>query len=426
MTEESQRAPRFPAWTVRRRDRAERLREMLETQFSKFPWAILIHDWTGATYAIGGEREHWCGEPLTITIKSDRAGGRLLALDAFRFLESFLEGDVDLDGNLYILSDIAQMGIFPMKVFQGLWMMLKNSAFQNQVRARLNVQSHYDIPQEALDLYLDETYRSYSCAMFESSEILGREDLVRIGTGKDDTFDSLEKAQWRKFQDVVEFIDPAAGDTYLDVGCGYGGQLRVALDAAPFAKVVGWTHSSNQAQLGLASLDGYDHERWELHEGDYREESRVFDHMSSVGMVSHVGPRGLVPYVRQVRKRIRSGGKYVHHALMVAHDSTPHDLQVGLAFNKRYMWPGFHWFTFGTHVRALEQNGFQIQRAVNLSDHYAKTTAAWYERMMANQSKMVELVSEPVFRAKRIFLAGITGGFISKEVHIYRLYCHAV
>ena len=313
-----------------------------------------------------------------------------------------------------------------MKIFQGLWMMLKNSAFQNQVRARLNVQSHYDIPQEALDLYLDETYRSYSCAMFENSKILGREDLVRTGAGKDDTFDSLEKAQWRKFQDVVDFIDPAAGDTYVDVGCGYGGQLRVALDEAPFGKVVGWTHSSNQAQLGLASLEGYDHEKWELHEGDYREESRVFDHMSSVGMVSHVGPRGLVPYVRQVRKRIRSGGKYVHHALMVAHDSTPHDLQVGLAFNKRYMWPGFHWFTFGTHVRALEQNGFQIQRAVNLSDHYAKTTAAWYERMMDNQSKMVELVSEPVFRAKRIFLAGITGGFISKEVHIYRLYCHAV
>ena len=99
MAEQSQRVPRFPAWTVRRRDRAERLREMLETQFSKFPWAILIHDWTGAKYAIGGEQEHWCGEPLTITIKSDRAGARLLSLDAFRFLESFLEGDVDLDGN---------------------------------------------------------------------------------------------------------------------------------------------------------------------------------------------------------------------------------------------------------------------------------------------------------------------------------------
>ena len=33
--------------------------------------------------------------------------------------------------------------------------------------------------------------------------------------------------------------------------------------------------------------------------------------------------------------------------------------------------------------------------------------------------------SEPVFR-ERIFLAGISGAFISKEVHIYRLYCDAV
>ena len=426
MTEESQRVPRFPTWTFHRRDRAERLREMLETRFSKFPWVILIRDWTGATYAIGGEHQHWCGEPLTITIKSDRAGGKLLALDAFRFLECFLKGEVDLDGNLYILSDIAQTGIFPMKFLHGLWTMLKNNAFQNQVRARLNVQSHYDIPQEALDLYLDEIYRSYSCAMFENPEILGRDELLRVGTGRDDGFDSLEKAQWRKFHDVVDFIAPAAGETYLDVGCGYGGQLRVALDTAPFGKVVGWTHSSNQAKLGTASLEGYDRGRWELHEGDYREESRVFDHVSSVGMVSHVGPRGLVPYIRRVRTLMRSGGRYVHHAIMIAHDSTPHDLQVGLAFNKRYMWPGFHWFTFGTHVRALERNGFEVQRAVNLSAHYAKTTAAWYERMMANRSKMVRLVGEPVFRAKRVFLAGISGAFVSNEVHVYRLYCHAL
>ena len=111
---------------------------------------------------------------------------------------------------------------------------------------------------------------------------------------------------------------------------------------------------------------------------------------------------------------------------MVAHDQTPHDLQVGLAFNKRYMWPGFHWFTFGTHVRALERNGFEVQRAVNLSAHYAKTAAAWYERMMSNRSEMVRLVDEPVIRAKRVFLAEISGAFVSKQVHVYRLYGRAL
>ncbi|HXV62031.1 MAG TPA: class I SAM-dependent methyltransferase [Vicinamibacteria bacterium] len=398
----------------------------METRFSGLRWPVRIRDWTGATYRVGGEREHWCGEPLTVVIKTEFAGRKLFAFDAFRFLECFLRGEVDLEGNLYILSEIRREGVFPMKFFHGLRTVLRSSGFQNQLRARLSVKKHYDVSQEAINLYLDKAYLAYSCAMFEHPQAFEREELLRVGKGRGDTFDSLEKAQWRKFQDAVDFIAPEPGDTLLDVGCGYGGQLRVALEGAPFGKVVGWTHSSNQAKLGSSLLESFDPKRWELHEGDYRQESRVFDHVTSVGMVSHVGPRGLVPYMRKIRACMRTGGRYLHHALMVAHDSTPHDLQVGLAFNKRYMWPGFHWFTLGTHVRALERNGFEVQRAVNLSADYAKTTAAWYERMMANQAEMVRLVGEPAFRAKRCFLAGISGTFESKGVHVYRLYCVAV
>ncbi len=423
---ELQRAHRLPAWTLRKRDLAEALREMLEARFETLAWPILIHDWTGGRYRIGGEQEHWCGESLRITIKSAHAGRKLLALDAFRFLECFLRGEVDLEGNLYILAEIRRAGVFPMKFFQGLRTLLSNSLFQNQVRARLNVKSHYDIPQQALDLYLDKTYLSYSCAIFENPDVVERKELLRVGNGSDDDFDSLEKAQWRKFKDAVDFIAPAAGDTLLDIGCGYGGQLRVALDEAPFGKVVGWTHSSNQARMGATALESYERRKWELHEGDYRQESRVFDHVTSTGMLSHVGPRGLVPYVRRVRPLVKTGGRYMHHALMVPHTPVAHDLQVGLAFNKRYMWPGFHWFTLGSHVRALEENGFEVQRAVNLSPHYAKTTAAWYERMMDHREEMVRLAGEPAFRAKRLFLAGISGSFVCNEVHVYRLYATAV
>jgi len=420
-----QRLQRFPLALVDGRQLNERLHEMLETRLSDLAWPVVIHDWSGASYRVGGEKEHWCGEPLTVTFKTAHAGTKLLALDAFGFLECFLRGEVDLDGNLFILTDLRRAGAFKMKIFQGVWTLLRHSAFQNPMRARLNVKSHYDIPQEAIDLYLDKTYLSYSCAIFENPGVFSRDELLRVGNGQSDDFDSLEKAQWRKFKDAVDFVAPEAGESLLDVGCGYGGQLRVALESAPFGKVVGWTHSSNQAKLGASSLEAYDG-NWELHEGDYRQESRVFDHVTSIGMVSHVGPRGLVPYVRNIRSRIRRDGRYVHHALMVPHDPTPHDLQVGLAFNKQYMWPGFHWFTLGAHVRALEQNGFEVQRAVSLSAHYAKTTAAWYERMMVGRPDMIRLVGEEAFRAKRIFLAGIAGAFQAKEVHVYRLYCHAV
>jgi len=249
--------------------------------------------------------------------------------------------------------------------------------------------------------------------------------LRRPGAGRSDDFDSLEKAQWRKFQDAVDYVRPGPDETMLDVGCGYGGQLVVALESHPVRKVVGWTHSANQAREGRRMLARFPSERWELHEGDYREDRRVYDHVTSTGMISHVGPRGLIPYAKEVRGRIRDGGRYLHHALMIRHSRLPIDLSIGIAFNKKYVWPGFHWFTVGEHVRALEQNGFQIERLVNLSRHYAKTTTAWYERMMEHRDTMRQFLDEATVRAWQVFLAGITGSYLSRDIHVYRLYCVA-
>jgi len=176
---------------------------------------------------------------------------------------------------------------------------------------------------------------------------------------------------------------------------------------------------------GLRFLERFDGSTYELNEGDYREDERVYDHLTSTGMVSHVGPRGLVPYVKEVRKRIKRGGRYLHHSLMTAHQNRPLDFNVGITFNKKYVWPGFHWFTVGDHVRALEKNGFQVEKMVNLTFHYAKTTTAWYERMMANEETMLKNLGKPTLRAWQIFLAGITGAYLMRDVHVYRLYCVA-
>ena len=146
----------------------------------------------------------------------------------------------------------------------------------------------------------------------------------------------------------------------LDVGCGYGGQLHVALENHQFDKIVGWTLSENQVKQGGRLLSEFDSSRYEINEGDYREDKRVFNHITSTGMVSHVGPRGLLPYVREIKSRIRSGGRYIHHAIMQPYLDKPLNHHIGPLLNKTYVWPGFHWFTIGEHLKTLESNGFRI------------------------------------------------------------------
>jgi cyclopropane-fatty-acyl-phospholipid synthase len=406
-------------------DTALELRRFIEKGFRDFPWEIQVTDWRGDRYTVGKGDPHFCGKPLIVRIHREEAGLDLLRLDAFRFIERFVEGDVDLEGNLYALPYVNAEGSFELKPWHLAARVLHVAAFQDRHRARLSVKSHYDIPQEALNVYLDRRYMSYSCGMFERPHDLNIAELLRPGQGQEDDWDSLEKAQWRKFKDAIDYIDPKPGDEVLDIGCGYGGQLEVALESYDLKKIVGWTHSHNQATEGRRLLQRFDSSHYELNEGDYREDKRVYDHLTSTGMVSHVGPRGLVPYVKEVRKRIKTGGRYLHHALMTAYKPYPLDFNVGISFNKKYVWPGFHWFTVGEHVRALEKNGFQVDKLVNLSFHYAKTTTAWYERMMANEETMLKNLGQPTLRAWQVFLAGITGAYLMRDVHVYRLYCIA-
>jgi len=407
---------------------AVRLRQNLEEAFAEFPFHVHVQDWSGNEFQLGKGEPHWTRQPLHVHIKTIAAAKDSADLNALGFLERFRDGEIDLTGNLYLLSELRDHAGLTLSFGQLLGQVARARLFQfqNTHRARENVKTHYDIPQQAVNVYLDRSYKAYSCAMFENPLEFDADAMTTPGDGRSDSFDSLEKAQWRKFDDAITFIEPCDGDTLLDVGCGYGGQLAVALESASFSRVVGWTLSSNQVVGGKELLSEFDPDRWEVNEGDYREDDRVYDHITSTGMISHVGPRGLAPYVQNIRRRVRTGGRYVHHAIMTRHLRSPLDAQVGIAFNKRYVWPGFHWFTVGQHVRALEQNGFAITKAVNLAPQYAKTVAAWYERMMLNSDEIKRHLGESGFRAWQIYLSGGSQGLLSGRGHVYRIYCEAV
>ncbi len=407
---------------------SEKLQDVLSSSLAGFPYELKVKDHAGKQYTIGRRQEHWAKKPLSLSVKTADAAKSIVQKNLLEALDFFLKDEIDFQGNLYVLSDIQHLHV---KAILSPWrsfsQYIVNSPFQNIRRATLNVRSHYDIPQEVINAYLDTRYQSYSCGIFEDPGQIRQDELIKSGLGETDSFDSLEKAQWRKFKDAVDFIDPGSSHTVLDVGCGYGGQLEVALQAYRFKKIVGWTLSRNQAVEGNRRLSrSFDPSRYSLNEGDYRTDDRVFDHVMSTGMVSHVGPRGLTPYVRNIRKRIKRGGHYLHHALMRSHSPYHLDQFPGAVFNKKYVWPGFHWFTVAEHVGALEKNGFQIVKLVNLSPHYAKTCTAWYERLCAHEQKILTHIDLATYRAWQVYLAGAVGGFLNKKIHVYRIYCVAV
>ena len=161
-----------------------RVHELLSQHLVGFPWQVVISDWQGRAHAVGGEQPHWCGHPLRIHFRNERPIKDLLALNGLGVLEGFVRGDLDLSGNLYALPFFKQYLNLNLSSGQTLAALVRNRYAQTVDRARLNVKSHYDIPQQMLELYLDRAYMSYSCGMFDAPDDLDVGELSRAGQGE--------------------------------------------------------------------------------------------------------------------------------------------------------------------------------------------------------------------------------------------------
>jgi hypothetical protein len=172
-----------------------RLLDFLAGSLSGFPWPVAVGRCGGEVHTFGGDLVHWCGQPLTIHFHTEAAISDVLSLDGFGFLERFLLGEVDLAGNLFVLTELGEHLRLRLSWRQILSALVRNNLYQTVRRARVNVTSHYDIPQEVLETYLDRKYMAYSCAIFERPREYDPAELVAAGAGEHDDFDSLEKAQ---------------------------------------------------------------------------------------------------------------------------------------------------------------------------------------------------------------------------------------
>jgi len=95
-------------------------------------------------------------------------------------------------------------------------------------------QSIYDVSDEFFALFLDPTM-AYTCAYFE------RDDMT------------LEEASIAKFDLALGKLNLEPGMTLLDIGCGWGGCLQLALEKYD-VNVIGITLSRNQSAYTWAKL----------------------------------------------------------------------------------------------------------------------------------------------------------------------------
>ncbi len=240
----------------------------------------------------------------------------------------------------------------------------------------VGISKHYDVSNDFYQLFLDKKYMFYTSADFVSNE------------------ETLEEAQTRKADRIVEMLDPRPGEKILDLGCGWGAMLkRIYEQTGDRENLYGYTLSKEQ----VAFNDAHNHFHVELRNfvtTTYPAE--FYDKLYSIGAWQHVRPKEIAPLLDKFRQTLKPGGRMLHHFFC-----RPTDRLFASIACSQLFFPGALGSSFRFHSRAFEQAGFRTT-LITVSD-YRPTLRAWFDNLVANRERAIELVGIQTYNRYLVF-----------------------
>ncbi|MDA0369715.1 MAG: cyclopropane-fatty-acyl-phospholipid synthase [Proteobacteria bacterium] len=265
-------------------------------------------------------------------------------------------------------------------------------------RARQNVAHHYDLGNELYDLFLDDD-RQYSCAYFETPD------------------DTLEDAQFKKKRHIAaKLLLDVPGLSVLDIGSGWGG-MALYLAQAAGCTVEGLTLSTEQQarsseRAATASLS----DRVHFHLRDYREETRTFDRIVSVGMFEHVGKRHYREFFDKIKHLLNDDGVCLLHSVGRFDEPAPVN-----PFIRKYIFPGTDIPALSEVMAAVEKSGLFATDIEVLRLHYAETLSHWRARFNQNRDRIAALYDERFCRMWDLYLTSCELGFRYSGLMVFQI-----
>jgi len=311
----------------------------------------------------------------------------------------------------------------------GPYIISKIGSFLNFLRYRLtmdnserggslkNIHAHYDLSNDLFTSFLDKETLMYSSAIYDAVKAPApQKGLVFRGT--------LEEAQWRKLDTLLDRAQVQPGQEVLDIGFGWGG---LSLHAARKygCKVTGITLSVEQRALALERVakEGLkDLITFEVI--DYRTFARRkenlgrFDRVLSCEMIEAVGHDHLGEFYWAVEQVLAPEGILVMEAITTTEERYENYLR-STDFINTIIFPGSCCPCLHALVDAAYKGSrLTLEHIDNIGLHYAQTLADWRRRFNANEELVRSLGFDDIFiRAWNYYLSYCEAGFYARNVN---------
>ncbi len=264
-------------------------------------------------------------------------------------------------------------------------------------QARDNIAAHYDLGNDFYAAWLDEGM-TYSSARFAPG-------------------DTLEVAQARKIDALLDRLSLSPGDRLLEIGCGWG-SLAIAA-AKRGARVTGLTLSTEQktwadqriAEAGLA-------DRIDIRLQDYRAVADHYDAIASAEMVEAVGARWWPAYLDTIARSLRSGGRAALQFISIDHRLF-NRYAASADFIQAYIFPGGMLLDEPRFEALARERGLSWEQRDGFGSDYAETLRLWrlrYDRAVVEGQ--LPGFDDRFHRLWRYYLMYCEGGFRGRGIDV--------
>ena len=374
------------------------------------------------------------GSPYTLVLNRPAALRRmLLPPNELSIVESYIAGDVDIDGSMEAASNLGEAigGRLrsPIAVARLIRLLvglpgqaeddLADTRFPEHarklgqrhtpVRDAAAIQFHYDVGNTFYKLWLDRRM-IYSCAYFRSPD------------------DSLEVAQEAKLDLICRKLRLKPGERLLDIGCGWGALIMHAAEHYG-VDATGITLSENQASLARERIEKAGlGDRCRVTIRDYRTltEGDGYDKISSIGMVEHVGLSHLPVYFASAYRALKPAGLLMNHGIISLGEARPRSVGERIfrkfwradAFIDKYVFPDGKLTATHDVISAAEGAGFEVRDVESLREHYAMTLRHWVRSLEEKRDDAIALVGDNTFRVWRLYMSASANAFATAKINI--------
>ncbi len=261
-------------------------------------------------------------------------------------------------------------------------------------------QGIYDVSDDFFALFLDPTM-GYTCAYFE------RDDMT------------LEEAQNAKFDLALGKLNLEPGMTLLDVGCGWGGALRRAVEKFD-VNVIGITLSKNQSAYSRKLLAGIPTNRTvEVRMQGWEEFDDKVDRIVSIGAFEAFKVERYPAFFDKAYSVLPDDGRMLLHTILAHNQAffrdngikiTISDLKF-MKFIEKEIFPGGRLPAVEDIEKLAADSGFTLERVHLLQPHYARTLDMWAENLEKNKDAAIAMQGQEVYDRYMHYLTGCADFF---------------